>query len=336
MESNFGSTESVQAFPYSSEENSSDEEVNEEAAEETISTEVDEEIATIHVPPEKKRKNKFEDTGAESRKKRLLFQRLTDKYRDLEEKMKTCIQDMFKSSFTSLALDVRDIIEDRFTKLEEKILSCQTHGAAPASTEIPTTSPVFTKAPASNFTRAPAHTSTPTPVTADTRAPAPTHIPTLVITDTSVPASARQRKVHSGGPATYRSAAPAPSHTGGCPSSAAKARSQTKDANLFDVFGSLFDKLDVNLGTQEHLQKTMGNLTQELKVKIKLGPSTFEGVSWITKLEEIVMEKMESDMVRVELEMSEKLKETVNLEMARVAQEMKQKLKIATVAMVVL
>ena len=40
-----------------------------------------------------------------------------------------------------------------------------------------------------------------------------------------------------------------------------------QDPELSDVFGSLFDTLDVNLGTQEHLQKTMGNLTQESHVK---------------------------------------------------------------------
>ncbi|CAN6856903.1 unnamed protein product [Brassica oleracea] len=55
----------------------------------------------------------------------------------------------------------------------------------------------------------------------------------------------------------------------------------------------------------------------------------------ITKCEERVMEKVKSEIVRVEAEMSEKLKEKVNLEIARVSQEMKQKLKIATVAMVV-
>ncbi|CAH8283044.1 unnamed protein product [Eruca vesicaria subsp. sativa] len=47
------------------------------------------------------------------------------------------------------------------------------------------------------------------------------------------------------------------------------------------------------------------------------------------------MEKVKSEMVRVEHEMSEKLNDKVNLEIARVAHEMKQKLKIATVAMVV-
>ncbi|CAF2056631.1 uncharacterized protein At4g04775-like [Brassica napus] len=55
----------------------------------------------------------------------------------------------------------------------------------------------------------------------------------------------------------------------------------------------------------------------------------------ITMFEERVMEKVKSEMVRVEHEMSEKLKEKVDLEFARVSQEMKQKLKIATVAMVV-
>ncbi|CAN7084083.1 unnamed protein product [Brassica oleracea var. botrytis] len=55
----------------------------------------------------------------------------------------------------------------------------------------------------------------------------------------------------------------------------------------------------------------------------------------ITMFEERVMEKVKSELVRVEHEMSEKLKEKVDLEFARVLQEMKQKLKIATVAMVV-
>ncbi|CAN6861618.1 unnamed protein product [Brassica oleracea] len=55
----------------------------------------------------------------------------------------------------------------------------------------------------------------------------------------------------------------------------------------------------------------------------------------ITKFEERVMEKVKSEMVRVEHQMSEKLKEKVELEIARVAHAMKHKLKIATVAMVV-
>ncbi|KAG2250319.1 hypothetical protein Bca52824_080455 [Brassica carinata] len=65
--------------------------------------------------------------------------------------------------------------------------------------------------------------------------------------------------------APYRSRASATAHNGG-PANAAKTRSQTKDADLSDVFGSLFSTLDVNIGTQEYLQKTMGNLTQESNV----------------------------------------------------------------------
>ncbi|KAG2287801.1 hypothetical protein Bca52824_047405 [Brassica carinata] len=145
---------------------------DEEAAVETSETEIEEEIESTRVSPTKKRKNRFRDTGAESRKKRLLCQRSTEKYRDLEEEMKSYIQSMFNSSFTALGLEC-EIIEDRFTKLEEKILSSQTQGGAPANT-------------------------------------------------------------------------------------------QTRD--LSDVFGSLFSTLDVNIGTQEYLQKTMGNLTQESNV----------------------------------------------------------------------
>lgn len=33
------------------------------------------------------------------------------------------------------------------------------------------------------------------------------------------------------------------------------------------MYGSLFSSLDENLGTQEHLQKTVGNLIQESNVK---------------------------------------------------------------------
>ncbi|KAF3519451.1 hypothetical protein DY000_02059853 [Brassica cretica] len=50
----------------------------------------------------------YQDIGAESRKKRLLCQRSTDKYRDLEERMKSYIQGMFKSSFTALGLEDMD------------------------------------------------------------------------------------------------------------------------------------------------------------------------------------------------------------------------------------
>nr|VDD14267.1 unnamed protein product [Brassica oleracea] len=58
-----------------------------------------------------------------------------------------------------------------------------------------------------------------------------------------------------------------PSHTGGSQESFLRQGLALKDPELSDVFGSLFDTLDFNLGTQEHLQKTMGNLTQESHVK---------------------------------------------------------------------
>ncbi|KAH0857499.1 hypothetical protein HID58_085760 [Brassica napus] len=109
----------------------------------TSDTEIEDEIESTCVSSAKKRKNRFRDTGAESRKKRLLCQRSTEKYRDLEEEIKSYIQSMFNSSFTALGLE---------------------------------------------------------------------------------------------------------------------------DADLSDVFDSLFSTLDVNVGTQEHLQKTMGNLTQESNV----------------------------------------------------------------------
>ncbi|KAF8114413.1 hypothetical protein N665_0038s0037 [Sinapis alba] len=177
----WGYQETVQPYVYSSEEDGSEE----EEAGETSENEMEVEEESIHVSPTKKRKNKFQDIGAETRKKRLLCQRPTEKYRDLEAEMKSYIHGLLKSSFTSLALEVREIIDARFAKFEEMVLSSQT--------------------------------------------PCP-------------------------------SRAPAPSNTPG----AAKTRSQTKqDVDLSDVFGSLFGTLDVNLGTQEHLQKTMGNLTQE-------------------------------------------------------------------------
>ncbi|XP_033128838.1 uncharacterized protein LOC117125942 [Brassica rapa] len=132
--------ETVKPFQYSSEEDGSDE----EAAVETSETEIEEEIESTRVSPTKKRKNRFRDTGAESRKKRLLCQRSTEKYRDLEEEMKSYIQSMFNSSFTALGLEVREIIEDRFTKLEEKILSSQTQGGAPANTQTRGTDPFWT------------------------------------------------------------------------------------------------------------------------------------------------------------------------------------------------
>ncbi|KAG2287754.1 hypothetical protein Bca52824_047358 [Brassica carinata] len=85
--------------------------------------------------------------------------------------------------------------------------------------------------------------------------------------------------------------------------------------------------------TENHLFKWVDEALIE---EIRMVDAKHERVAQgITKFEERVMEKVKSEMVRVEHQMSEKLKEKVDLEIARVAHEMKHKLKIATVAMVV-
>ncbi|KAG2251000.1 hypothetical protein Bca52824_081136 [Brassica carinata] len=210
----WGYQETEQPYADSSEDDGS----KEEEAGERSDCGMEEEIETAHVSPTKKRKNQYQDIGAESRKKK-----------DLEEGMKSHIQGMFKSSFTALGLEVRDLIEDRWC-------SVYTHGAALTYTHTPAAATTSTQAPGSDSTVAP----TPTPASTHASAPATT---------------SRAR--------ASRNKASVPSHTGG-PATAAKTRSQTK---LSDVFGSLFDTLDFNLGTQEHLQKTMDNLTQESHVK---------------------------------------------------------------------
>nr|VDC83970.1 unnamed protein product [Brassica rapa] len=175
--------------------------------------------------------------------------------------MKSYIQGMFKSSFTALGLEVRDLIEDRFTKLEQTILSSQTPVGVPAYTQPHGPAPTYIQthghAPAYTHTPAAATTSTHTHAAATTSTQAPT--PTPASTHASGPATTSRARAS-------RDKASVPSHTGG-PATAAKTRSQTKDPELSDVFGSLFDTLDVNLGTQEDLEKTMGNLTQESHVK---------------------------------------------------------------------
>ncbi|KAF3525063.1 hypothetical protein F2Q69_00047995 [Brassica cretica] len=143
----WGYQETVQPYAYSSEEDGS----KEEEAGETSDCGMEEEIETAHLSPAKKRKNQYQDIGAESRK-RLLCQRSTDKYRDLEEGMKSYIQVMFKSSFTALGLEVRDLIEDRFTKLEQTILSSQTQIGVPAYTQTHGAAPAYTPTPAAATT----------------------------------------------------------------------------------------------------------------------------------------------------------------------------------------
>ncbi|KAG2243408.1 hypothetical protein Bca52824_094754 [Brassica carinata] len=65
---------------------------DEEDGGETSENEMEEEIEITPVSIARKKKNKFKDTGAESRKKKLLCQRTTEKYRDLEEEMKSYIR----------------------------------------------------------------------------------------------------------------------------------------------------------------------------------------------------------------------------------------------------
>uniref|UniRef100_A0A0D3BHH7 Ubiquitin-like protease family profile domain-containing protein n=1 Tax=Brassica oleracea var. oleracea TaxID=109376 RepID=A0A0D3BHH7_BRAOL len=189
--------------------NSEEDGSDEEAAVETSDTKIEEEIESTRVSTAKKRKNRFRDTGAESRKKRLLCQRSTEKYRDLEEEMKSYIQSMFNSSFTALGLELREVIEDRFIKLEEKILSSQTQGSAPANTQTRGADPFWTPSVAAAATA---------PASVSARAPAPT--PASVSTSGLAPSC-------SAASAPYRSRASATAHTGG-PANAAKTRSQTK------------------------------------------------------------------------------------------------------------
>ncbi|KAJ4876009.1 Uncharacterized protein Rs2_41027 [Raphanus sativus] len=152
--------------------------------------------------------------------------------------MKSYIQDMFKSSFTALGLEVRELIDDRFTKLEEKILSSQPQVGV--SVGVPSGLPAYTHTPAAATTSSgpPARGYIPTTASTD---PAPGSAPP------TAPGTSRSRSS-----APSRNKAPVSSQTGG-PATAAKT--------------SLFSSLDENLGTQEHLQKTVGNLIQESNVK---------------------------------------------------------------------
>ncbi|CAF2056836.1 unnamed protein product [Brassica oleracea] len=59
---------------------------------------------------------------------------------------------MFKSSFTALGFEVRDLIEDRFTKLEQTILSSQSQIGVPAYTQTHGAVPAYTPTPAAATT----------------------------------------------------------------------------------------------------------------------------------------------------------------------------------------
>ncbi|WZZ64792.1 hypothetical protein YC2023_076162 [Brassica napus] len=67
----WGYQETEQPYADSSEDDGS----KEEEAGERSDCGMEEEIETAHVSPTKKRKNQYQDIGAESRKKRLLCQR---------------------------------------------------------------------------------------------------------------------------------------------------------------------------------------------------------------------------------------------------------------------
>ncbi|CAH8379102.1 unnamed protein product [Eruca vesicaria subsp. sativa] len=73
--------------------------------------------------------------------------------------------------------------------------------------------------------------------------------------------------------------------------------------------------------TENHLFKWIDEaLIDEIRMVDAKHEMVAEGIA---KFQEIVMEKVKSEMVRVEHEMSEKLNDKVNLEISRVAQEMK-------------
>ncbi|KAH0886578.1 hypothetical protein HID58_062674 [Brassica napus] len=244
---------------------------------------MEEEIETAHVSPATKRKNQYQDIGAESRKKRLLCQRSTDKYRDLEEGMKSYIQGMFKSSFTALGLEVRDLIEDRFTKLEQTILSSQTPVGVPAYTQTHGAAPAYTQTHGAAL----AYTQTHAAATTSTQA----HGSDSTISPTPTPAS-----THASAPATTsrarasRNKASVPSHTGG-PATAAKTRSQTKHVKGFDPSQEIFirpflndiDDPEVRCKDSDYelvfvLEDKFSKLTEWiLKRKVlQIGPSKFD------------------------------------------------------------
>lgn len=150
--------------------------------------------------------------------------------------MKHYIHGLFKSFFTALDLEVREIIDCRFTKFEEMDLSYQTPGAILASTHAHVAAPAYTHAHGVSlaYTHAPASDSTcaraPTLASTHTSSPAPTTSHTRVI----VPSSSR---------------APALSHTGG-PTNAVNIRYKTKVNKKyisFDVLGYRFAVCNIDV-----------------------------------------------------------------------------------------
>ncbi|CAF2158269.1 unnamed protein product [Brassica napus] len=155
--------------------------------------------------------------------------------------MKSYIQSMFNSSFTTLGLEVREFIKDRFIKLEEKILSSQTQGGAPANTQTCGADPFWTAATAAT---APAPTEAPPSVSA--RALLLLRLlPKLLLLLVDLLLLAVQLLLLL---------------------AVELLRLLTlvvlRMLQRQGLRQSLFSTLDVNAGTQEHLQKTIGNLTQ--------------------------------------------------------------------------
>ncbi|KAH0858087.1 hypothetical protein HID58_086348, partial [Brassica napus] len=167
---------------------------------ETSDTEIEDEIESTRVFPAKKRKNRFRDTG----------------------------------------LEVREVIEYRFIKLEEKILSSQTQGGAPANTQTLGADPFWTPYAAAAAT-APASVSARAPVPT----PASTEAPASVSTSGLAPSC-------SAAYAPYHSRASATAHIGG-PANATKTRPQTKDDVVFALCNII-----------------IARVAQEMKQKLKI------------------------------------------------------------------
>ncbi|KAL0872390.1 hypothetical protein Bca101_022095 [Brassica carinata] len=140
-----------------------------EEAGETSDTGMEEDIETTHVSAAKKRKKKYRGSGAESRKKRLLFQRSSEKYRDIEEEMKG--QAPFISDSGGARADTRTRVVlvalirlysfccccsySLLLRLLLRVYSCSV--PTPTSTRTTVTAPSRSRAPATSQTGGPAN-----------------------------------------------------------------------------------------------------------------------------------------------------------------------------------
>ncbi|CAH8337673.1 unnamed protein product [Eruca vesicaria subsp. sativa] len=340
--------ETVQSFESSSAGDVSEQEKVGETGENGDAEEVD----STHVSAKRKGKREFKDVGVESRKKKLLYQRSTDKYHDMMEEMKSYIHGMFKSSFIELEKLLVQTMEDRNTRFEEKVMSLlmtrvMGPDAALGVPASPFTAPVVTfTAPSAVFTAPAAAFTTPTPDPAQSTAPftapaAAFTTPTPAPTQSTAPAASRKG---------------APSTIGG-PANAAKTRPLQIGPSKYDlalssrVMGP--DQWFKNYRKSEnHLFKW---IDEALLDEIRSVDAKQDRVARnLAKFEEILSETVKSERVIAEHEMTQKLKEVVNLEVARVERdlaekvnekvkiefvrlqnEMKKKVKLATMAMVV-